>query len=950
MIFDREKIYCFIKCQYIRSGIVVFFVLISAGFAISQIQDGYPDEVEQDFNAFLADTHNSQSRANYVKSSLHLGLDGSGVIVGVGDAVYQGESHIDMKGRHEILDFGLSNNGGLSTHGNHTSSTVGGNGTRNPRFEGIAPQVFVYSYRTSVEDGIMRGLNHANPPHILSNSWNSSDPVYADFYEQKGQYNIHSREIDSLSIQHADKLFVFSAGNSGGSPEGYPDRYLTLNPSFGASKNVLVVGRLGNPQEISLAASFGPARDGRIKPGIVATQSIVAPVENHRYEEKQGSSMSTPLVSGVAALMTQHYQNLNNGERPSGELLKAILMNSADYVKQAGPSFAAGFGSVNARRAAEVVTQKQFMAGEVNAGQSQRFTIEVPQQVDGKPIAQMKVMLYWHDLPAEPYAETALINNLDLTVEKDATQYLPWVLDTTPANVDQPATRGVDDLNNVEQVAIDNPVSGSYDVLVSGKAVTGTQTFHVVYTYVLEELELTFPIGGEKFFSGQTRYVLWDSQFLYDGRALDVAEYSTDNGVTWQELEHLIELEGGDLKNFYADPNVSMAWHLPSLPLTQALVRIRQGGLESVSTSFTVSQRLSFQIGADDNEMAHFSWNSVLGADGYEVLRLVGQSEWAVFKSVSDTTLVVSKSEFLNREEWLTVRAVNSDQGLYSQRAEAKLYLPTNSAPIAENDVAFASAFESVTGVNFIVGLISVLGNDTDLDGDQLQVVAVDTSQLGNVIIMDNQNIRYIPNGNFTGRDTLTYRITDNRGGFSEGTVIIALAPIFEIEPWNLSLDLGTVSSGDSLSVMLDFGNVGGSDMILHSPISEALAILSSDSLVIAPTEKGQFHMVLAAPETPGDFTNVITILSNVPNFAQISVSLAGVVQGGLVGDFNQDGQVSFPDFLSFANHFGTESGDATFDALYDIDQNGTVGFSDFLQFANAFGQTTKAVLSISNE
>ena len=37
--------------------------------------------------------------------------------------------------------------------------------------------------------------------------------------------------------------------------------------------------------------------------------------------------------------------------------------------------------------------------------------------------------------------------------------FFPWLLNTTPnaASLNQPASRGVDNLNNVEQIAIDNP-------------------------------------------------------------------------------------------------------------------------------------------------------------------------------------------------------------------------------------------------------------------------------------------------------------------------------------------------------------------------------------------------------------------------------------------------------------------------------------------------------------
>ncbi len=48
--------------------------------------------------------------------------------------------------------------------------------------------------------------------------------------------------------------------------------------------------------------------------------------------------------------------------------------------------------------------------------------------------------------------------------------------------------------------------------------------------------------------------------------------------------------------------------------------------------------------------------------------------------------------------------------------------------------------------------------------------------------------------------------------------------------------------------------------------------------------------------------------------------------------DFDGSGTVDFPDFLQFAQAFGTT------EALYDLDNNGTVDFADFLLFVQVFG------------
>jgi hypothetical protein len=95
-------------------------------------------------------------------------------------------------------------------------------------------------------------------------------------------------------------------------------------------------------------------------------------------------------------------------------------------------------------------------------------------------------MLYWPDVPAQPFAATTLVNDLDLTVtEPGGTIHQPMVLDPSVANFNHNAVEGADHLNNVEQVLINNPAAGSYTVTVTGNAVpAGPQPFYVAYQII----------------------------------------------------------------------------------------------------------------------------------------------------------------------------------------------------------------------------------------------------------------------------------------------------------------------------------------------------------------------------------------------------------------------------------------------------------------------------------
>ena len=54
-----------------------------------------------------------------------------------------------------------------------------------------------------------------------------------------------------------------------------------------------------------------------------------------------------------------------------------------------------------------------------------------------------------------------------------------------------------------------------------------------------------------------------------------------------------------------------------------------------------------------------------------------------------------------------------------------------------------------------------VLANDTDVDGDTLTAVLVDTVSNGTLTLNDNGSFTYTPDPYFNGTDSFTYRAKD---------------------------------------------------------------------------------------------------------------------------------------------------------------------------------------------
>jgi hypothetical protein len=95
-----------------------------------------------------------------------------------------------------------------------------------------------------------------------------------------------------------------------------------------------------------------------------------------------------------------------------------------------------------------------------------------------------------------------------------------------------------------------------------------------------------------------------------------------------------------------------------------------------------------------------------------------------------------------------------------------------NESPIAQDDSA-------ITDEGIAVTILSLL-NDSDPDGDPLVIESITNPSHGDVSIVGSELI-YNPDPQFDGVDTLTYTVSDGRGGTSTATVFIAVVPVNDV-------------------------------------------------------------------------------------------------------------------------------------------------------------------------
>ncbi len=90
-----------------------------------------------------------------------------------------------------------------------------------------------------------------------------------------------------------------------------------------------------------------------------------------------------------------------------------------------------------------------------------------------------------------------------------------------------------------------------------------------------------------------------------------------------------------------------------------------------------------------------------------------------------------------------------------------------NDMPVALDD--------DVAGFEDTAVIITVLSNDSDVDGDTLTVFTVTSPTNGTVVINPDNSVTYTPDLNYFGTDSFTYTVSDGNGGSDTATVSLTV-------------------------------------------------------------------------------------------------------------------------------------------------------------------------------
>jgi hypothetical protein len=435
------------------------------------------------------------TRANRLNSggSLGLSLDGQNMTIGIWDGGRVRTTHNLLTGRVTQVD----NPPSLSAHATHVGGTMMGNATASASAKGMASQANLRAYDWN-SDGNEVTLAAANGLLVSNHSY-GADPDFVSLADW-GRYDGEAKFFDNVMFNAPYYQFVNSAGTSRNG--GYNDEKQGYDLLSGksTSKNGIIVAAVNQvsnytgPSSVVMSgfSSYGPTDDGRIKPDIcgkgVNVRSSTSNTDNS-YSSYSGTSMSSPNVAGTLLLLQQHYKNVKGGFMRAATL-RGLAIHTADEAGTAlGPDYRFGWGLLNAEKAAVLITnegtQSYMQENILQNGKSYSFDINPINAT--QPIV---ATICWTD-PAGIVQQSnqidlstpALVNDLDIRITKGNEVNFPWKLN--PIEVDEPATKEDNKVDNVEKIEIANP-AGTYTVTVThkGNLVNNLQHYSLIISGV----------------------------------------------------------------------------------------------------------------------------------------------------------------------------------------------------------------------------------------------------------------------------------------------------------------------------------------------------------------------------------------------------------------------------------------------------------------------------------
>lgn len=290
------------------------------------------------------------------------GITGENVIIGLLDSGFRWKTHEAIRNTNVVAEYDFvfgdsvtanesNDNPSQDIHGTMILGIIAGKmdgklygSSYNSKFI-LAKTEDIRSERRVEEDNYAAALEwmerlgvDVTSSSLGYSEFDDPDESYT-YQDMNGQTTIVARAVDSAFVRGV--VTVTAAGNEFNSPWKY-----IISPAD--AKYVISVGAVNPDGSIAPFSSRGPTSDGRIKPDVCAQGTSVYTVQTgtiSSYTYASGTSASTPIVAGIAALLISHYPLINQYQ-----VRDAIRWTASQTYK---PDTIYGWGIASAKRAIE---------------------------------------------------------------------------------------------------------------------------------------------------------------------------------------------------------------------------------------------------------------------------------------------------------------------------------------------------------------------------------------------------------------------------------------------------------------------------------------------------------------------------------------------------------------------------------------------------------------------
>ncbi len=481
------------------NGWEVHMELPNKGYA--ELQRVTPDGVPIYYTTYNNTDASISTRTNHLNTmgSLGLSLDGQNMRAYIWDgghirATHQEFENPDGSSRITVKDPIPLRPIYANYHATHVAGILGGLGVE-PGAKGMAPQVQMDSYDWS-NDLAEAAAAAANGMLISNHSYGLITFLIPDLYF--GGYTEDSRDWDEIQYNAPYYLMVVAAGNNG-LDNNYNGNPLDGNPVYdkltghAVGKNTLAIANAqdavidgkGNLISVNIhsTSSQGPTDDYRVKPDLAGNGDMLFSalnVTDNHYDMRTGTSMSCPNVAGSLLLLQQHHSDLY-GDFMKASTLKGLALHTADDAGVEGPDAVFGWGLLNAKAAAEAIsdTDNGSIIDELTLSNGASYSITV--EASGE--TPLMASISWTDPAGTLQTEIndttpVLVNDLDITISQGGNTYRPYRLTGITSNA-----TGDNTVDPFERIDIPN-ASGTYTITVRHKGTLsgGAQNYSLVVT------------------------------------------------------------------------------------------------------------------------------------------------------------------------------------------------------------------------------------------------------------------------------------------------------------------------------------------------------------------------------------------------------------------------------------------------------------------------------------